>query len=63
MQMAWLSFAASGDPSHEGIGEWRPWERDERATMIFGAHSGLVPAPRDRELEVLERFRPLPAAR
>jgi para-nitrobenzyl esterase len=63
MQMAWLSFAASGDPSHEGIGEWRPWERAGRETMVFGAHSGLVSAPRDRELEVLERYRPLtPAA-
>jgi para-nitrobenzyl esterase len=59
MQMAWLSFAASGDPSHEGIGEWRPWERAGRETMVFGAHSGLVSAPRDRELEVLERYRPL----
>jgi para-nitrobenzyl esterase len=59
MQMAWLSFAASGDPSHEGIGEWRPWERAGRETMVFGAHSGLVSAPRDRELGVLERYRPL----
>ena len=63
MQMAWLSFAASGDPSHEGIGEWRRWEPAERATMLFGARSGLVDAPRDRELAVFERYRPLPAAR
>jgi para-nitrobenzyl esterase len=60
MQMAWVSFASRGDPSHEGIGEWRQWDRAERATMIFGAHTGLVLAPRDRELEVLERYRPLP---
>jgi para-nitrobenzyl esterase len=63
MQMAWLTFAASGDPSHEGIGEWRQWEPAERATMMFGARSGLVSAPRDPELEVLERYRPLPVAR
>jgi para-nitrobenzyl esterase len=63
MQMAWLSFAKTGDPSHEGIGEWRPWEPAGRATMLFGARSGLVSAPRDRELEVLERYRPLPVAR
>jgi para-nitrobenzyl esterase len=61
MQMAWLTFASRGDPSHEGIGEWRPWDRAERATMMFGTHTGLVPAPRDRELEVLERYRPLPS--
>jgi para-nitrobenzyl esterase len=62
MQMAWLTFARNGDPSHEGIGEWRQWERAGRATMMFGAHSGLAEAPRDRELAVLERHRPLPAS-
>jgi para-nitrobenzyl esterase len=63
MQMAWLAFATRGDPSHEGIGEWRQWERAGRATMVFGSHTGLVDAPRDGELAVLERFRPLPAGR
>ena len=58
MQMAWLSFATRGDPSHEGIGEWREWDRDGRATMVFGARTGLVDAPRDHELAVLERHRP-----
>jgi para-nitrobenzyl esterase len=61
MQMAWLAFARRGEPSHEGIGEWRQWEGAERATMVFGAHTGLSDAPRDRELTVLERYRPLPA--
>jgi para-nitrobenzyl esterase len=60
MQMAWLGFATRGDPSHEGIGEWRQWDRSERATMVFGSHTGLVRAPRDQELSVLERYRPLP---
>jgi para-nitrobenzyl esterase len=59
MQGAWLSFAATGDPSHEGIGSWRPWEPDHRATMIFGARTRLESAPSDEELAVLERARPL----
>jgi para-nitrobenzyl esterase len=59
MQTAWLAFAASGDPSHDGIGAWRPWEPAGRATMIFGAHTRLEPAPRNEELAVLERARPL----
>jgi para-nitrobenzyl esterase len=62
MQMAWLAFASRGDPSHEGIGEWRQWEPAGRATMVFGARTGLVEAPRDQELAVLERHRPLPDA-
>jgi para-nitrobenzyl esterase len=60
MQMAWLGFATRGDPSHEGIGEWRQWEGAGRATMMFGPHTGLASAPRDQELAVLERSRPLP---
>jgi para-nitrobenzyl esterase len=59
MQRAWLAFAATGDPNHDGIGTWRPWEPAERATMIFGADTRLVAAPRDEELAVLERSRPL----
>jgi para-nitrobenzyl esterase len=59
MQRAWLAFAATGDPSHDGIGTWRPWEPVERSTMIFGADTRLVAAPRDEELAVLERSRPL----
>ena len=59
MQRAWLAFAAGGSPTHEGIGEWAPWEPAGRATMIFGVQTGLVLAPRDAELAVLDRHRPL----
>jgi para-nitrobenzyl esterase len=59
MQTAWLSFAKTGDPSHEGIGTWRPWGAADRATMIFGADTRLESAPGDAELAVLERARPL----
>jgi para-nitrobenzyl esterase len=60
MQAAWLSFARAGNPSHEGIGEWPLWQPEGRSTMVFGAHSSAVERPRDAELGVLERFRPLP---
>jgi para-nitrobenzyl esterase len=59
MQQAWLAFATVGDPSHDGIGSWQGWEPEGRTTMIFGAHTRLEPAPRDEELAVLERYRPL----
>ncbi|MFZ0249513.1 MAG: carboxylesterase/lipase family protein [Acidimicrobiales bacterium] len=61
MQGAWLAFAASGDPSHDGIGTWRPWEPVGRTTMVFGARTRPESAPRDEELEVLARARPLVA--
>jgi para-nitrobenzyl esterase len=59
MQRAWLSFASTGDPSHEGIGAWRTWDPLERATMIFGARTRLESAPGNEELGALERVRPL----
>ena len=59
MQRAWLAFAASGSPTHDGIDEWLPWDPADRATMTFGARTALVRAPRDAELSILERHRPL----
>jgi para-nitrobenzyl esterase len=59
MQSAWLAFARDGIPSHDGIGEWSAWEPESRMTMMFGPHTGLVPAPRNDELAALERHRPL----
>jgi para-nitrobenzyl esterase len=59
MQRAWLAFAGGGSPSHAGIGEWLAWDPAGRATMIFGARTRLVDAPRNAELGVLERHRPL----
>jgi para-nitrobenzyl esterase len=59
MQRAWLAFARAGNPNHDGIGAWRPWDPADRATMIFGARTRPEPAPRNQELAVLERHRPL----
>jgi carboxylesterase type B len=59
MQQAWLAFAAAGDPSHDGIGNWPQWDPANRATMIFGAATRREDAPRNEELAVLERHRPL----
>jgi para-nitrobenzyl esterase len=59
MQDAWLAFARGGDPAHPGIGAWPRWDSQERTTMIFGARTGAASAPRNAELELLERYRPL----
>ncbi len=61
MQSAWLSFARSGDPGHSGSQPWSQWDPATRSTMVFGRHSGVVEAPRDAELAVWERYRPLVA--
>ena len=41
------------------MGEWHPWDPAGRATMAFGAKTGLMQAPRDAELTVFGRHRPL----
>jgi carboxylesterase type B len=35
MHRAWISFARTGDPNHDGIPAWGAYELDERATMHF----------------------------
>jgi para-nitrobenzyl esterase len=59
MQDAWLSFARTGNPTHDGIDVWRGWDPAGRSTMIFGADTRMVDAPRDEELSLFERCRPL----
>lgn len=49
MMDAWLHFARTGNPSHDGIGDWAPWNDQDRPTMIFNAESKLEDAPADEE--------------
>jgi para-nitrobenzyl esterase len=59
MQRSWLAFSRDGSPSHDGAGEWPTWDQKTRSTMMFGARTGAVDAPRDPELAVWEQYRPL----
>ena len=60
MQQAWLAFAHTGDPTHPGLeGGWPAWDLKKRTTMVFGPRTGAVDGPRDTELAVWERYRPL----
>ncbi|MFX1388353.1 MAG: carboxylesterase/lipase family protein, partial [Promethearchaeota archaeon] len=36
MMDAWLSFAHSGNPNHEGLPEWPTYDKKSRATFLFG---------------------------
>ncbi len=49
MMDAWLGFARSGSPSHEGIGRWPSYEPRSPPTMIFGPNSGVEEAPLEEE--------------
>ncbi len=53
MSEAWIAFARSGDPNHDGLPEWAPYDAERRATMVFDDEPALVDDPRRRELELL----------
>lgn len=49
MMDAWVAFARHGDPSHPRIGEWPRYDPRRRATMVFGAATGIAEAPQEPE--------------
>jgi para-nitrobenzyl esterase len=42
MSGAWLAFARHGDPDHDGLDHWPPYDLESRPTMIFGRESCAV---------------------
>jgi para-nitrobenzyl esterase len=49
MMDAWIAFARTGDPSHDGIGAWPAYSLRRRETMIFGRRCGADAAPFEEE--------------
>jgi para-nitrobenzyl esterase len=49
MMDAWLAFAKTGDPGHQGIGRWPAYDASDRGTMIFGRRCGVESAPFEEE--------------
>jgi para-nitrobenzyl esterase len=49
---AWTSFARTGDPSHERLPGWTPYEPAKQTTMRLGLRCGPESAP----LEALRPF-------
>ena len=45
MMKSWISFAQNGNPSHEDIPNWNPYDLKNRSTMIFGPEVKLVDDP------------------
>jgi para-nitrobenzyl esterase len=45
MREAWARFAATGDPTTDGLGPWPRYTTDGRQTMELGRHSRVVSDP------------------
>ncbi|MCC6387134.1 MAG: carboxylesterase/lipase family protein [Dehalococcoidia bacterium] len=56
MMDAWLAFARTGNPAHEGIGEWPAYDDASRPTMIFDRQCGLASDPFGEERQALQPF-------
>jgi len=53
MSGAWTAFARSGNPNHQGLPTWAPFEAPRRATMIFNDECRLVDDPYGAEQRLL----------
>jgi para-nitrobenzyl esterase len=49
MQDAWLAFAKTGDPNHEGLPHWTPYDAKTRSTMLLGEPCAMQDAPMEPE--------------
>ena len=56
MMDAWLGFARTGNPSHDGIGNWAAFDTGTRETLVFAQASGAESDPLPAERRVWESF-------
>jgi para-nitrobenzyl esterase len=56
MMDAWLSFARTGSPAHEGIGPWPAYDATTRPTMIFDLACGVERDPLGEERAAVAPF-------
>jgi para-nitrobenzyl esterase len=60
MSEAWIAFARSGDPSHQGIPAWKPYTLGNRETMILDVPCRLENDPAREELDAWEGMEVIP---
>jgi para-nitrobenzyl esterase len=56
MMDSWLSFAKTGAPANETIGEWPAYSAYERPTMVLDLESKVESDPFGEERRAIEQF-------
>ena len=56
MMDAWLSFAHTGNPNHDGIPRWTTYDKETRTTLLFGNEIKIANALFEKEREVLDEI-------
>ncbi|MFP5277518.1 MAG: carboxylesterase/lipase family protein [Acidobacteriota bacterium] len=56
MSGAWTAFAHTGNPSHPGMPEWKPYTLDKRGTMLFNYTCEFVDDPFHEERVDFEKL-------
>jgi para-nitrobenzyl esterase len=51
---AWIAFARTGNPNHEGLPEWLPYSVENRPTMLLGKECKIENAIQDEERKAWE---------
>ncbi|MFP6641835.1 MAG: carboxylesterase family protein, partial [Myxococcota bacterium] len=54
MQHAWANFARCGDPGHERLPNWDPYNDEHRSSMLLDRECGLADRPLETELRLIE---------
>ncbi len=56
MMDAWTAFARTGNPSHDGIGDWPAFEPTRRTTMLLGRECTAEDNPFGTEIDAVMPF-------
>ena len=56
IQNAWIQFARTGEPGHEGLPSWPAFDPKHRQTMLLGRRCELAEAPLDPDRQLLARW-------
>jgi Carboxylesterase type B len=55
MSSTWIEFARTGNPNHNGLPAWHPYDLTKRSTMSFDSRSRLIDDPRGNERRLIEQ--------